>query len=67
MTYANPAWQRYNEGLMQITEEGKAIGPLIAVRCGHFIHQDDPKFVSDEMISLLDRVVRRIDQVSERD
>lgn len=67
MTYANPAWQRYNEGLVQITDEGRAIGPITAVRCGHFIQRDDPRFVSDEMVSLLDRVVNRVDQVSERD
>jgi hypothetical protein len=64
MTYANPEWRRYNEGLCEITDEGKAIGP---VRCGHFIQADDPRFVSDEMVSLLDRVVNRVEQVSERD
>lgn len=67
MTYANPAWRRYNEGLCRITDEGKAIGPITAVRCGHFIQQDDPRFVSDEMVSLLDRVVNRVQQVSQRD
>jgi pimeloyl-ACP methyl ester carboxylesterase len=67
MTYANPAWRRYNEGLCRITDEGKAIGPITAVRCGHFIQQDDPRFVSDEMVSLLDRVVNRVKQVSQRD
>jgi hypothetical protein len=66
MTYANPMWRRYNEGLVRITDEGKAIGPITAVRCGHFIQQDDPRFVSDEMVSLLDRVVNRVEQVSER-
>ncbi|KAL6704201.1 hypothetical protein ACN47E_008458 [Coniothyrium glycines] len=67
MTYANPTWRRYNEGLVHITDEGKAIGPITAVRCGHFIQADDPRFVSDEMVSLLDRVVNRVEQVSERD
>jgi hypothetical protein len=66
MTYANPAWQRYNEGLTRITDEGKAIGPIIALNCGHFTQKDGPRFVSDEMVSLLDRVVNRVDQVSER-
>ena len=67
MTYANPVWQRYNEGLVHITDDDKAIGPITAVGCGHFIQRDDPRFVSDEMVSLLDRVVNRVDQVSERD
>ncbi|KAJ4343620.1 hypothetical protein N0V95_006628 [Ascochyta clinopodiicola] len=59
-------WQAYNSDLTRITDEGKAIGPLIAINCGHFIQKDSPKFVSEEMISLLDRVVNRVEQVSER-
>ncbi|KAF1961596.1 hypothetical protein CC80DRAFT_194546 [Byssothecium circinans] len=66
MTYANPAWQKYNEGLVGITDEGRAIGPIIAVGCGHFVQKDGPGFVSDELVSLLDRVVNRVEQVSER-
>ncbi|CAI6334481.1 unnamed protein product [Periconia digitata] len=67
MTYANPAWQKYNEELIGITEDGKAIGPLIGVGCGHFIQKDGPAFVGDELVSLVDRVVNRVEQVSERD
>ncbi|KAF2819331.1 hypothetical protein CC86DRAFT_144685 [Ophiobolus disseminans] len=66
MTYANPAWRRYNEGLTRITDEGRCIGPIVAVDCGHFIQSDGPGFVSDELVSLLDRVVNRVEQVSER-
>lgn len=66
MTYANPAWRRYNEGLTHTTDPGRAIGPITAVNCGHFIQIDDPGFVSDELVSLLDRVVNRVEQVSER-
>lgn len=64
MTYANPAWQKYNEGLIHITDEGKGIGPLIGVGCGHFIQKDGPAFVGDELVSLLDRVVNRMEQVT---
>ncbi|KAH5712354.1 hypothetical protein HBI18_210270 [Parastagonospora nodorum] len=66
MTYHNPAWRRYNEGLTQLTDEGRSIGPIVAVDCGHFIQKDGPGFVSDELVSLLDRVVNRVEQVSER-
>jgi hypothetical protein len=66
MTYTNPAWRRYNEGLTLLTDEGRSIGPLTAVDCGRFIQRDGPGFVSDEMVSLLDRVVNRVEQVSER-
>ncbi|KAF1917226.1 Alpha/Beta hydrolase protein [Ampelomyces quisqualis] len=66
MTYANPAWRRYNEGLTLITDAGRSVGPLVAVGCGHFIQRDGPGFVSDEIVSLLDRVVKRVEQVKER-
>jgi hypothetical protein len=66
MTYANPAWRRYNEGLAQLTDDGRCIGPIVAVDCGHFIQRDGPGFVSDELVSLLDRVVNRVEQVKER-
>jgi pimeloyl-ACP methyl ester carboxylesterase len=65
MTYANPAWQRYNERLVQITDGEKAIGPIVAVGCGHFVQRDGPGFVSDEIVSLLDRVVNRVEQLRE--
>ncbi|PSN73935.1 alpha/beta-hydrolase [Corynespora cassiicola Philippines] len=67
MTFLNPVWQRYNEGLCKITDEERAIGPIVAVGCGHFIQKDSPGFVSDELVSLLDRVVNRVEQVRERD
>jgi pimeloyl-ACP methyl ester carboxylesterase len=66
MTYANPAWRRYNEGLTYLTDDGRSIGPIVAVGCGHFIQRDGPGFVSDELVSLLDRVVNRVEQVKER-
>ncbi|KAF2180720.1 hypothetical protein K469DRAFT_269441 [Zopfia rhizophila CBS 207.26] len=67
MTYLNPVWQMYNEGLVKITDEDKAIGPIVAVGCGHFIQRDGPGFVSGEMVALLDRVVNRVEQLRERD
>ena len=67
MTYMNPKWQKYNDGLTQITDDEKAIGPVVAVGCGHFVQKDGPGFVSDELISLLDRVVNRMEQLRERD
>lgn len=67
MTYVNPTWQRYNEGLTRITDEGKAIGPLIAVGSGHFVQVDRPDFVADELVSLLDRVVNQVKQIHVKD
>jgi pimeloyl-ACP methyl ester carboxylesterase len=65
MTYLNPVWRRYNEGLRGITDEDKVIGPITAVGCGHFVQVDGPEFVSDEMVSLLDRIVNRVEQLKE--
>lgn len=67
MTYMNPEWQRYNADLVHITDGDKSIGPLIAVGCGHFVQTDGPGFVSDEVVSLLDRVVSRVEQMQESD
>lgn len=67
MAYLNPTWTRYNEGLVNITDEDRAIGPIIALGCGHFIQKDGPQFVAEELASLLDRVVNRVEQVLEGD
>jgi pimeloyl-ACP methyl ester carboxylesterase len=67
MTFLNPTWQKYNEGLTHITDKDKALGPIPAVGCGHFIQTDGPGFVSDELFSLLDRVVNRVEQLKESD
>lgn len=66
MTYVNPPWRRYHEGLLKITD-AEAVGVVPALRCGHFIQQDGPELVSDELVALLDRVVNRDEQVRERD
>ncbi|KAF2477384.1 uncharacterized protein BDR25DRAFT_278 [Lindgomyces ingoldianus] len=67
MTYANPKWQRYNAELLKITDVDKAIGPVIAVGCGHFIQKDGPGFVGVEMAALLDRVVNGVEQLRGKD
>ncbi|KAF2112569.1 hypothetical protein BDV96DRAFT_648825 [Lophiotrema nucula] len=67
MIYQNPAWQKYNSDLCSITDEEKAIGPIVAVGCGHFVQNDGPGFVRDEFVSLLDRVVNRVEQLRESD
>ncbi|KAF2277046.1 uncharacterized protein EI97DRAFT_353650, partial [Westerdykella ornata] len=66
MAYLNPTWTRYNEGLVKITDEDRAIGPIIAVGCGHFIQKDGPQFVAEELAGLLDRVVNRVEQLMDR-
>jgi pimeloyl-ACP methyl ester carboxylesterase len=64
MTYLNPAWRTYNEGLTRLTDPDRAIGVITAVGCGHFIQRDGPAFVADELGSLLDRVIPRAKQLA---
>ncbi|KAI3341364.1 Alpha/Beta hydrolase protein [Ustulina deusta] len=47
MNYTNPIWHHYNEGLTRLTSPEKALGPIIAKNCGHFIQRDDPNFVAE--------------------
>jgi pimeloyl-ACP methyl ester carboxylesterase len=53
MTYLNPHWHKYNEGLVRITESEKSKGPLLAPGSGHFIQQDSPGFVAQELDKIL--------------
>ncbi|KAK7909162.1 alpha/beta-hydrolase [Apiospora marii] len=52
--YVQPAWERYNEGLLAIG--GAAAGSrkvVIAPGCGHFIQKNNPRFVADEVIAMV--------------
>lgn len=53
MGYLNPYWHKYNEGLAKITEPERSKGPLLAAGAGHFIQQDCPEFVAQELAELL--------------
>ncbi|KAL4959787.1 alpha/beta fold hydrolase [Aspergillus stella-maris] len=54
--YVNPFWRKYNEGLVQLTEEGRGKGPVIAEGAGHFVQRDRPDFVVGELIEILGKV-----------
>lgn len=56
MRYSNPAWHKYNEGLAKITDPTFSKGPIQAEGCGHFIQRDDPNFVIDETLDLVDKI-----------
>lgn len=56
MQYLNPVWHRYNEGLIKLTDPKFSKGPIQAKGCGHFIQRDDPSFVVDEVLDLVDKV-----------
>ena len=62
MKYSNPVWHSYNEGLAILVHEDKRKGPIQAKGCGHFIQRDDPNFVIDETLDLVDKV--RMEQSS---
>ncbi|KAI1125083.1 Alpha/beta hydrolase fold-1 [Nemania abortiva] len=54
--YTQPMWQKYNEGLCQLTDPDRAEGPLIAPNSGHFIHKDNPQFVAQQLEDLIQKV-----------
>jgi len=56
MKYANPIWHEYNQGLARLTEPKFSKGPIQAKGCGHFIQKDDPNFVIQETLDLVDKV-----------
>ena len=56
MKYSNPIWNKYNEGLARITHPDRAKGPIQAKGCGHFVQRDDPNFVIEETLDLVDKV-----------
>ncbi|KAI1130390.1 Alpha/Beta hydrolase protein [Nemania abortiva] len=58
MSYTNPTWRRYNEGLAKLTTLEKASGPIIATHCGHFIQRDDPAFVVELACKMLESIVK---------
>jgi pimeloyl-ACP methyl ester carboxylesterase len=49
-------WAEYNEGLTKLTGDENAREVVIAKGCGHFIQVDDPKFVADEILKMIERV-----------
>ncbi|KAL3472526.1 alpha/beta-hydrolase [Aspergillus californicus] len=55
--YTNPYWQKYNEGLVKITEEARTKGPLLAPGSGHFVQKDNPEFVVEELGEILGKVL----------
>lgn len=57
MTYVNPYWHRYNEGLAKITEPERSKGPLQAPNTGHFVQKDNPSFVAQELNGLLSMIL----------
>lgn len=57
MQYTNPVWHAYNLGLVQITDENRRRGPILAKGCGHFIQRDDPNLVVSELSKILDEMV----------
>ncbi|KAK7960520.1 hypothetical protein PG996_011166 [Apiospora saccharicola] len=51
--YVQPAWEKYNEGLLSIAGEPTGRKVIIAPGCGHFIQKNNPRFVADEVIAML--------------
>ncbi|KAH8425437.1 alpha/beta fold hydrolase [Aspergillus melleus] len=55
-SFLNPAWERYNQGLVGITEREYARGPVRVAGAGHFIQKDQPGTVAGEVEGVLGRL-----------
>lgn len=55
-SFTNPYWQRYNEGLCQLTVAERSRGPIEAVGSGHFVQKDRPDLVVDEIRHLITEI-----------
>lgn len=49
-------WIKYNEGLAQLTDPDRSKGPVIAPKCGHFVQKDNPAFVAEQLVDLVEKV-----------
>ncbi|TGO16032.1 hypothetical protein BPAE_0525g00020 [Botrytis paeoniae] len=54
--YTQPMWEKYNEDLCKLTDQDRAKGPIIAPKCGHFVHKDNPPFVAEQLEDLIMKV-----------
>ncbi|KAI5927866.1 Alpha/Beta hydrolase protein [Camillea tinctor] len=54
--YTNPTWHLYNCGLVKTTSADRAVGPVIAANCGHFIQRDDPALVAGLACDLIQKL-----------
>ncbi|MCJ1310722.1 hypothetical protein MMC25_004388 [Agyrium rufum] len=54
--YTQPAWHRYNEALLQISDPERTTGVIFAPNASHFIQKDNPAFVAEQIAMLLQKV-----------
>ncbi|KAH6873833.1 Alpha/beta hydrolase fold-1 [Thelonectria olida] len=54
-TYVNPFWHDYNKGLAKLTESERSQGPVQAPGASHFIQDDNPDFVAEKLLEIIDK------------
>jgi pimeloyl-ACP methyl ester carboxylesterase len=59
-SYMQPTWERYNQGLLKLSEPDRVKGVIIAQGCGHFIPRDDPAFSAATVVDMIQRVTGAI-------
>lgn len=59
-SYMQPTWERYNQGLLKLSDPDRVEGVIIARGCGHFIPRDDPAFSASMVIDVIQRVIGAI-------
>ena len=54
--YMNPFWDKYNQGLTNITSSKRAKGPIEAVGAGHFVQMGRPDLVAEEVKHIVKKI-----------
>jgi hypothetical protein len=54
--YLQPYWEEYNQGLLEIGDREVGNKVKIAKGCGHVIQSADPKYVSEELKAMLQKL-----------
>lgn len=56
-SYMQPTWDEYNKGLLELGNEQRTKGVVIANGAGHFIQRDNPGCVAEEVRELIEKVL----------
>lgn len=54
--YTQPVWDRYNAGLLKLSDAQRVKGVVIARGCGHFIPADDAAFSAAMVVDMIQRI-----------
>jgi len=54
--YVDPQWHEYHKGLARLTKRHLSKGPISKKGTGHLVHKDDPQFVAEEIMEVIEKL-----------